>query len=228
MLKKFLLTLILILAGLSAFATDNFLNSVVIDNVDGETSVVLRSDEVAKVKREIESPNKIVINLKGIKQSPDINTMYKNTTRVKGLAIQSEKNNELKIYIEAPEIAKANIVFETPNSAPITVSSAVSEGKVLWCVVSIMLLLLVMKSARNARPKAPAKPDINEIIKEREKALYKNFQKEVSTMPSMNYRLKGYSKHVLKGETIRSYESRMTSRVGSYLQNMSLRTCCAI
>lgn len=70
-----------------------------------------------------------------------------------------------------------------------------------------------MKSARNARPKAPAKPDINEIIKEREKALYKNFQKEVSTMPSMNYRLKGYSKHVLKGETIRSYESRMTSRV---------------
>ena len=213
MLKKFLLTLILILAGLSAFATDNFLNSVVIDNVDGETSVVLRSDEVAKVKREIESPNKIVINLKGIKQSPDINTMYKNTTRVKGLAIQSKKNNELKIYIEAPEIAKANIVFETPNSAPITVSSAVSEGKVLWCVVSIMLLLLVMKSARNARPKAPAKPDINEIIKEREKALYKNFQKEVSKMPSMNYRLKGYSKHVLKGETIRSYESRMTSRV---------------
>ena len=213
MLKKFLLTLILILTGLSAFATDNFLNSVVIDNVDGETSVVLRSDEVAKVKREIESPNKIVINLKGIKQSPDINTMYKNTTRVKGLAIQSEKNNELKIYIEAPEIAKANIVFETPNSAPITVSSAVSEGKVLWCVVSIMLLLLVMKSARNARPKAPAKPDINEIIKEREKALYKNFQKEVSTMPSMNYRLKGYSKHVLKGETIRSSESRMTSRV---------------
>ena len=38
MLKKFLLTLILILAGLSAFATDNFLNSVVIDNVDGEKS----------------------------------------------------------------------------------------------------------------------------------------------------------------------------------------------
>lgn len=211
MLKKFLLTLILILAGTSVFAADNFLNSIVIDNVDGETSIVLRSDEIAKIKREIETPNKIVLNLKGIKQSPDINTMYKNTTRVKGLAIQSEKNNELKIYIEAPEIAKANVVFETPNSAPITVSSAVSEGKVLWCVISIILLLMVMRSAKNAKPKA--KPDINEIIKEREKALYRNFQKEVSTMPSMNYRLKGYSKHVLKGETIRSYESRMTSRV---------------
>ena len=63
------------------------------------------------------------------------------------------------------------------------------------------------------KPKTPAKPDINEIIKEREKALYQNFKKEVATMPSMNYRLKGYSKHVLKGETIRSYESRMTTRV---------------
>lgn len=213
MLKKILLTLILIIGGASVFAADNFLNSVVVDNIDGETSVILRSDEVAKVKREIESPNKIVINLKGIKQSPDINTMYKNTTKVKGLAIQSEKNNELKIYIEAPEIAKANVVFETPNSAPLTVSSVVSEGKVLWCIISICLLLMVMRSAKNAKPKIKNKPDINEVIKEREKALYRNFQKEVATIPSMNYRLKGYSKHVLKGETIRSYENRMSTKV---------------
>ena len=213
MLKKFLLTLILILAGVSAYATDNFLNSVVVDNVDGETSIVLRADEIAKVKREIESPNKIVINLKGIKQSPDINTMYKNTTKVKGLAIQSEKNNELKIYNESPEIAKANVVFDTPNSAPLTVSSVVSEGKVLWCIISICLLLMVMRSAKNAKPKVVTKPNINEVIKEREKALYRNFQKEVATMPSMNYKLKSYSKHVLKGETIRSYESRMTTKV---------------
>ena len=142
-----------------------------------------------------------------------IDSLYKNTTKVKGLAIQSKKNDELKIYIEAPEIAKANVVFETPNSAPLTVSSAVSEGKVLWCIISICLLLMVMRSAKNVKPKTPAKPDINEIIKEREKALYQNFKKEVATMPSMNYRLKGYSKHVLKGETIRSYESRMTTRV---------------
>lgn len=211
MLKKILLTLILILAGAGAFAADNFLNSIVIDNVDGETSIILRSDEVAKIKRDIESPNRIVLNLKGIKQSPDINTMYKNTTKVQGLAIQSEKNNELKIYIEAPEIAKASVVFETPNSAPITVSSVVSEGKVLWCIISIILLLFVMRSAKNSKPKV-VKPDINEIIKEREKALYRNFQKEVASVPSINYRLKGYSKHVLKGETIRSYESRMLTK----------------
>ena len=213
MLKKILLTLIIILSGVSAFAGENFLNSLVIDNNDGVTSIILRSDDVAKLKREIESPDKIIINLKGIKQSPDITTLYKNTTKVNGLAIQSEKNNELKIYIEAPAIAKANVVFETPNSAPITVSSVVGEGRIAWSIISIALLLLIMRSARNARPKKIIKPNINEIIKEREKAMYRNFQKEVKTLPSINYRLNSYSKHVLKGETIRSYENRMSKRV---------------
>lgn len=213
MLKKILLTLIIILSGVSAFAGENFLNSLVIDNNDGVTSIILRSDDVAKLKREIESPDKIIINLKGIKQSPDITTLYKNTTKVNGLAIQSEKNNELKIYIEAPAIAKANVVFETPNSAPITVSSVVGEGRIAWSIISIALLLLIMRSARNARPKKIIKPSINEIIKEREKAMYRNFQKEVKTLPSINYRLNSYSKHVLKGETIRSYENRMSTRV---------------
>ncbi len=213
MLKKILLTLIIILSGVRAFAGENFLNSLVIDNNDGVTSIILRSDDVAKLKREIESPDKIIINLKGIKQSPDITTLYKNTTKVNGLAIQSEKNNELKIYIEAPAIAKANVVFETPNSAPITVSSVVGEGRIAWSIISIALLLLIMRSARNARPKKIIKPNINEIIKEREKAMYRNFQKEVKTLPSINYRLNSYSKHVLKGETIRSYENRMSTRV---------------
>ena len=70
-----------------------------------------------------------------------------------------------------------------------------------------------MRSAKNARPKKIIKPSINEIIKEREKAMYRNFQKEVKTLPSINYRLNSYSKHVLKGETIRSYENRMSTRV---------------
>ena len=47
--------------------------------------------------------------------------------------------------------------------------------------------------------------DINAIIKEREKELYRNFQKEVASMPSLGYKLKSYNKHVLKSETLRNY-----------------------
>lgn len=208
MLKKILLTLIL-LTGISAFAVDNTLNSVVISKEGEETSIVLRSDEVTKVKKDIESNNRIVLTLKGIAQSRDLNTVYKNTSDVNGLVIQSDNNNELKIYIDAPDISKANIVFETPNSAPITVTDGVSEERVIWSVVSIIILLAIMRYAKNVTFAEKPKKDINEIIKEREKALYRSFQKEVATLPSMNYKLKSYRKHVLKGETIRSYESRM-------------------
>ena len=211
MFKKILLTLILI-SGFSAFSSENYLNSVVVSKNDGKTSIVLRTDEIAKVKKEVETSDKIVITLKGISQSPNINTLYKNVSDVYGLIIQNESTNELKIYIEAPEIAKADIVFETPNSAPITVINKVNEEKAVWSIISIILLLVIMGSARNLS-KEPETKDINEIIKEREKELYRNFQKEAATMPSINYKLKGYRKHVLKGETIRSYENRTKTSV---------------
>ena len=65
MLKKILFTLI-IFTGLSAYAGDNFLNSVVIDNNEGDMSVILRPDEVTKVKKEVESSDKVILTLKGI------------------------------------------------------------------------------------------------------------------------------------------------------------------
>ena len=203
MFKKILFTLILF-TGLSAYAGDNFLNSVVIDNNEGEMSVILRSDQITKVKKEVESADKVVLTLKGIAQSPSINTLYKNAKDVNGLIIQNEGNNDLKIYIEAPNVAKANIIFDTPNSSPITVSDSKGEERVAWSIISILILLFIMRSAKNISAEPPKK-DINEIIKEREKQLYRNFQKEVAAMPSIGYKLKAYNKHVLKGETIRTY-----------------------
>lgn len=208
MLKKILLTLI-IFTGLAAYAGENYLNSVVLENNDGAYSIVLRSDELAKVKKDVEAPDKMVLTLKGISQSPDLNTLYKNTPEASGLIIQNSGNNEVKIFVNAPGVAKSNIVFETPNSAPIMVGEAYEEGKIVWSVISIALLLIVMRSARNISSE-PEQKDINKIIKEREIALYRNFQKEVESMPSMNYKLKSYKKHVLKGETIRNYENKLT------------------
>ena len=105
MFKKILLTLILF-SGLSAFASENYLNSVVVSKNDGKTSIILRTDEITKVKKEVEAVDKIVVTLKGVTQSPALNTLYKNISDVNGLIIQSENNGELKIYVEAPEISK--------------------------------------------------------------------------------------------------------------------------
>ncbi len=213
MLNKILLTLTLILfMGLNALASDNYLNSIVVSKNDDKISVILRTDEITKVKKDVEASDKIIITLKGVTQSPSINTLYKNISDVNGLIIQNENNSELKIYVEAPEIAKADIVFETPNSAPITVINKINEEKAVWSIISIVLLLLIMRSAKNISTK-PVQQDITEIIKEREKTLYRNFQREVATIPSINYKLKVYRKHVLKGETIRAYENRTKTSV---------------
>lgn len=208
MLKKILLTLIL-LTGVCVYANDNYLNSVIVSKTEDNTSIILRADEITKVKKEVVNPDRIIVTLKGITQAPSVDTLYKNISDVNGLVIQNEGNNEVKIYVDAPEISKADVVFEPPDSAPITVINNVGEEKIVWSIISIAILLLIMRSAKNINTK-PAEPNIADLIKEREKALYKNFQKEVATIPSINYKLKGYRKHVLKGETIRSYESRMS------------------
>ena len=202
MLKKILLLLIL-LTGTMAHA--NYLNSVVISNNEGHSSIILRSDEVVKVKKEVTDANKVILTLKGISKSTDINTLYKNTSKVNGLVIQNEGNNDLKIYIDAPDISKADIVFETPDSAPVVLDNTVKNNRIIWTIISLLSLIFIMHRSKKEKPL----PSKSELIKEREKALYKNFQKEIASMPSMNYKLKSYRKHVLKGETIRSYESRM-------------------
>jgi hypothetical protein len=210
MLKR-LFTILFLLAGLSVSASDNFLNSIVISKNDGNTSVILRSDEITKIKKDVETSDEVILTLKNIKQSVDIDTLYKNTSDVNGLIIQNV-GNDLKIFIDAPDISKANIVFETPDSSPIVVSDNKSEGKIIWSIISIALLLLVMNSAKNISIDKPQE-NINLIIKEREKEMYRNFQKEIATLPSINYKLKGYRKHVLKGETIRSYENRVAKYI---------------
>lgn len=205
MLKKFIL-ITMLFVGLSAFAADNFLNSVIVDNNNGDLSVVLRTDSYVKVKKEIESPNKVVLYIKGVMQSPNINTLYKNTSDVNGVTIQSVGNNDIKIYIDAKGISRANVVLEAPNYSPVTVVNSASDGKALWSILSVLILLIVIRSAKKQTVlKTP-----EDLIKEREMELYRNFQREVASMPSMNYKLKSYNKHVLKGETLRSYSKNLT------------------
>lgn len=206
---KNIILLFILLIGISVNASDNFLNTIVLENEGGTNSIILRSDEVTKVSKEIVNPDRIILTLKNINQSQDLSTLYKNLFDVSGLIVENS-NNDLKIYIEAPDISKADIVFETPNSAPITVDDTnKSDNLLLLSIFSVFVLLTTIYSAKSIQ-KDSTQDDINKLIKEREKALYRNFQKEVATLPSMSYKLKSYRKHVLKGETIRSYESRLS------------------
>ncbi len=206
MLKKILLILTLF-TGLASFAQDNFLNSIIIDKNNNDTAIILRTDEIAGIKRKIESSDKVILTLKNVVKSPDLNTLYKNNASVSGIAVQDDRTNGLNIYIQAPDIAKANIIFETPDSSPVSVKTEANNQKSIWTMASILIFLLAVYSARKSSEKNAVK-DINVINKEREKALYRNFQKEIALMPDTNYKLKSYKKYVLDGGTLRNYEKK--------------------
>lgn len=207
MIRKVIIAIFIFIC-LPCFASDNFINSVILSETDGNISVTLRTDKIAKVKKNVISQSRMVLTLKGVKQTPDITTLYKNISDAESIVIQN-LGNDTQILIEAPNITKSDVIIETPDSSPIKVLDSNNDGKLLWSFISLLIFVFIGFRSKLTTKKSVQK-DINEIIKEREKELYRNFQKEVATIPSMNYKLKGYSKHVLKGETLRSYESRMT------------------
>lgn len=206
MLKKIILILFLF-TGLSAFADENYLNSVIINNVNNETSVILRSDAVASLKRKILAPDKIILTVKGLTQSPNITTLYKNTPNANGVTIQNDGDNSVIISIQAPDISKAGIVFETPDASPVLVSSKTDRQRTIWFFISLLLLVYALYSAKRSTDNSFIK-DINELNKEREKALYQNFKKEIALLPDKNYKLKSYKKYVLNGGTLRNYSQK--------------------
>lgn len=112
--KVFLLTIV---AGVcftgKVFASDNVLQAIQIDGVKDSYNVILKSDDVAEVKKTIQAPNKMVINLKGIRASKAINTIYNNTSNVDSVVVEPTGEDSVKILIQADNASNAEINFDT-------------------------------------------------------------------------------------------------------------------
>ena len=202
------ITALILLVGSAGLCAENYLNTVVLSDNYGVPSVVLRTDNITKVKKSFDSGNRLVLTLKNTKQSNDINAVYSNISNTDGIIFENN-NSDLNVYLDIENARNADIFLETPNSSPVKISDSNDNKKFIWSLFTVFMFICIglkIKYTNNTEKL----PDINEQIKEREKELYKKFQKEVATLPTMNYKLKSYSKHVLKGETLRSYENRMT------------------
>jgi hypothetical protein len=178
--------------ALAALAQGNYLNAVVLDG----NNVVLRSDYQAKIKKVSASDDKVTLILKNTEASDNLSTLYKNMSEVNVLTVENGSNGELKIHIQAPGISKADIVFETPDSAPVTVIRNNGLKNVIIAVLVLAFFIIAAKSARAQRKFGTAAN-----FKKRELELYKNFKLE---KPSINYKVAKISPRA-KYETIRNY-----------------------
>lgn len=114
--KEILLLLVVIgfsLIGNKVLASDNVLQAIQVDGVKDSYNIVLKSDDVADLKKTVQAPNKMVLTLKGIRASKTINTIYNNTSSVDSVVVEPINDDTVKILIQAENVGNAGIHFDT-------------------------------------------------------------------------------------------------------------------
>ena len=79
-MRKILLNLIcaVMLLTSSVYAADNNLNSIVLEGTDSGYNVILRADKVTQAKKIVQADGALLIDLKNITSSTNLDTRYVN------------------------------------------------------------------------------------------------------------------------------------------------------
>lgn len=178
-------------------ASENFLHTVVLEGTDDGYNIILKSDELPQVKKSIKGNDNIVLDVKGITTSAAVNAIYKSTNDVNSLIVENVANDELKIYVQAKDISKATIMAQTKSGEPVILSERFPLEKVLWSFAVLVILAVLAKSAKSITDYENSLV-IKKDIKDREIELYRNFQKELASMPNINCKIKNaYASNVM-------------------------------
>lgn len=193
-MKKILFTIVTMLffsCGLG-YAADNFLNTVILEGTTSGYNIILRSDAIASVKRTITSPDKLVLNIKGITASDNITTLYRNTSSGNGIVVENIGNNEVQLQLQGKNIVNADIIFDSPASAPIVVPDKVSNKTIGWGIFGLFAVCFLFSKSKNIKTgsKERINAAVRKNIKDREIAMYKTYRRELLTKPSIDYKVR--------------------------------------
>lgn len=175
--------------GLTVQASENFLHTIVLEGTDDGYNVVLKTDSLPNVKKTFKGSNNLVLDVKGITTSSSVNAIYKGSADVNSLIVENTANDEVKIYIQAKDISKAAILAQTSDGNAVILSERFPLEKLLWTLAVLGMLAAVVKSAK-AITDYENSIVIKKDIKDREIELYRNFQRELQSMPSINCKIK--------------------------------------
>lgn len=112
----------------SVFASDNVLQAIQVDGVKDSYNIILKSDDVAEVKKTVQAPNKMILNLHGIRASKTINTIYNNTSSVDSVVVEPAGDDNVRVLIQADNVANAGIHFDTLKT-PLGVLDKTNKAK---------------------------------------------------------------------------------------------------
>lgn len=183
--KTFLMFAIgFIFVGNSVFASENILQAIQVEGVKDGYNIVLKSDNAAQLKKTVQSPNKIVLDLKGIRASKTINMIYNNTLNVDSVVVEPTGEDSLKIFVQANNIGNAEVYFNT-SKAPLGVLGENSpidnilktEKNSLILILGLLLTILFgifsPKRSKNEDKNDRFNLDLSQNLKQRELDFYK-------------------------------------------------------
>ena len=111
-MKRTLLFLGMFLSMMSVFAEDNVLQSIEIVPVKYTYNIVLDADKSVDVKKTVKAPNQITLDLKDIRPSKTLNTVYNNVSNVDTVMVEPQGNG-VSIFFQAENAADTSISFDS-------------------------------------------------------------------------------------------------------------------
>ena len=217
-MKKIFLNLILIiiLATSAAFAADNNLNAVILEGSSNGYNVILRTDKVANIKKNVLDDGTLLLNLKNISTALNMDTKYINTADINNIVIENDGNNDVNIYIQGKDVADADIIFDTPAAEPVVVKDGISKQQIGWIAAAFVIFMAAAGSFRKSVEKDVKNTYISDLT-EREIKMYKEYKSDILTSAKIDNKLK---KQILEREKALIQQKPKTIRS---LQKMSCR-----
>lgn len=221
-MKKILLSLIMIISMLSsaAFALDNSLNSIIVEGVsDNNYNVILRTDKVTNVKRTVKDNGVLVLELKNIATSLNLDTKYVNANNIDNVVVENTANNGVNIYIEAPNAEKADIIFDTPAAPPVVVGDGISRNQIAWIAAAFVVVFAMAGSFKKSAEK-DARLTYENDLAEREIKFYKEYKSDILTSARIDNKIKENLAKARIASVVKNSQKAATIRS---LQKMSMR-----
>lgn len=98
----------------------NTLSEIQINSEDSGYGIVLKTDDVAQIKKTISADNRMTIELKDVEISSDLNTVYNDVSDIDNVTVSPLAKNGVKIVLKGKNVTNSRVSFEkslTPISA---------------------------------------------------------------------------------------------------------------
>ncbi len=191
-MKKLLINFVLLVTLITsaAYAADNSLNSVIIEGTStGAYNIILRSDRVANVRKTVQEDGTLLLELKNISTSLNLDTKYVNTNKIDNVVVENTSNNGVNIYIQAPDVEKSDIIFDTPAAPPVVVSDRITKKEISLIAAAFILILLTTGSFKKS-VENDAKETFKNDLTEREIKFYKEYKSDIITSAKIDNKIR--------------------------------------